>query len=132
MTNGDPKFAYQTTSKWVWNLFNLCKWMFNFFKLCKWTVDLCFCFAAAVVAIPCVVLLVVLCVALYQSVRSLMCLVTYASLGAFDVILGATIKAVCFIWTPITTSPLGASMPSFSSAAIVTFFGNYSTSPVQS
>ena len=28
-------------------------------------------------------------------------------------------------------SPLGASMPSFSSAAIVTFFGNYSTSPAQ-
>ena len=75
MTNGDPKFAYQTTGKWVWNLFNLCKWMFNSFKLCKWALDLCFCFAAAVVAIPCVVLLVVLCVALYQSVRSVMCLV---------------------------------------------------------
>ena len=104
MTNGDPKFAYQTTSKWVWNLFNLCKWMFNFFKLCKWTVDLCFCFAAAVVAIPCVVLLVVLCVALYQSVRSVMCLVTYASLGALYAILGATIKTICFIWTPFTTT----------------------------
>ena len=33
-----------------------------------------------------------------------MCLVTYASLGASDVILGATIKTVCFIWTPITTT----------------------------
>ena len=54
--------------------------------------------------IPCVVLLVVLCVALYQSVRSVMCLVTYASLGASDVILGAMIKTVCFIWTPITTT----------------------------
>ena len=49
-------------------------------------------------------LLVVLCVALYQSVRSVMCLVTYASLGASDVILGATIKTVCFIWTPFTTT----------------------------
>ena len=33
-----------------------------------------------------------------------MCLVTHASLGASDVILGATIKAVCFISTPITTT----------------------------
>ena len=76
----------------------------QFFKLCKWTFGFCFCFAPATLAIPCVVLLVVLCVALYQSVRSVMCLVTYASLGAFHVILGATIKTVCFIWTPIATT----------------------------
>ena len=39
---------------------------------------------------------------------------------AFDVIISATIKAVCFIWTPITTTvSVGARMPSFSSVAIV-------------
>ena len=36
MTNGDLEFAYQTTSKWVWNLFSLCKQMdFRFMLLLR-------------------------------------------------------------------------------------------------
>ena len=41
---------------------------------------------------------------IYNLVRFVLYLVTYAGLVAFEVIISATVKIVCFIWTPITTT----------------------------
>ena len=70
----------------------------------KWVFDWYFCLAPAALAICGIILLVAWGIAIYDFVRSLLYFARYACLVAFEVITSTTVKTVCFIWTPITTT----------------------------
>ena len=70
----------------------------------KWMFDWYFCLAPAAFAICGIILLVAWGIAIYNFVRSLLYFVTCACLVAFEAITSTTVKTVCFIWTPITTT----------------------------
>ncbi|EOD05875.1 hypothetical protein EMIHUDRAFT_121401 [Emiliania huxleyi CCMP1516] len=70
----------------------------------KWVFDWYFCLAPAALAICGIILLVAWGFAIYDFVRSLLYFARYACLVAFEVITSTTVKTVCFIWTPITTT----------------------------
>ena len=70
----------------------------------KWVFDWYFCLAPLALVICGIILLAAWGIAIYNFVRSLLYFARYACLVAFKVITSTTVKTVCFIWTPITTT----------------------------